>query len=311
MLQSAVLRKRTDVDLATNLAESIVPNGLLRSRREAPTSVFRNDEAAQRLHLLARVKWPSTRALLCRVGIHRGMHCLDLGCGSGEVAMQMARMVGPEGHAVGIDTDESVLARGRIQAARDRLRVEFRALDATGLADESVYDLVYARFLLAHMRDPEQVLERMVRATRPGGIIAIEDVDLPGHFCHPPCAAFERYVELYQGVVHECGGDPMIGIRLPGLLRAAGAEEVQVEVMQPTFCGGDGKLYAQTTLEQMRDAVVGAGLASHAEIDGIIAELDAFARDHRTLISTARVFQVWGRRLTVPCELLSRRRVAN
>jgi len=41
----------------------------------------------------------------------------------------------------------------------------------------------------------------MVRACRPRGAIVVEDIDFSGSFCYPHCAAYKRYVELYQKVV--------------------------------------------------------------------------------------------------------------
>ncbi len=253
------------------------------------------DDGARRLHLLARVKWPTTRVLLCRAGIHRGMHCLDAACGNGEITLQIARMVAPEGLVVGIDADEAVLQGTRAEAARERLRVRFEPLHAADLDEESVYDLVYSRCLLSHSPEPEHLVERMVRAARPGATIVVEDVDFPGHICHPPSPAFDRYLELYQALIREMGGDPAIGPRLLQLLRVAGVEGLHVDVVQPTFLDGEGKRVAQVTMEHVREAVVRAGLAPHAEVNAIIMELDEIARDWRTVISLPRVFQVWGR----------------
>jgi ubiquinone/menaquinone biosynthesis C-methylase UbiE len=267
---------------------------------EAPKTVgyvLRVGEAgAQRLRLLARVKWPTTRALLRRAGLRRGVRCLDVGCGIGEVTLRMARWVGGDGEAVGVDREEAFLKQARREATRRRLRAAFRVADASDLTEESAYDLVYARFLLTHLGRPAQALEQMMRAARPGGVIVVEDIDFPGHVCHPVCPAFNRYLELYQAVVRRNGGDPAIGPRLPALLWEAGVEEVGLEVVQPTFREGEGKLVAQITMEHIREAVVEAGLASHAEVDGIVAELDAFVRNPRTIMSIARVFQVWGRK---------------
>src|SRR6185369_6185781 len=95
----------------------------------------------------------------------------------------------------------------------------------------------------------------LVRATRPGGQVAIEDVDFTGHFCHPECRAFRRYVELYQAVVRRKQADANIGTRLPGLLRLAGLEAIRVEVVQPTFLEGPGKHLATVTLLRIADAL--------------------------------------------------------
>lgn len=253
----------------------------------------RGDEGAERLRLLARICWPTTRALLCRAGPGRGMRCLDLGCGIGEVTLRMARRVGPTGQAVGIDLSEPFLEMGRHEAERRKLSALFRAESAADLSEESVYDLAYARFLLSHLPEPGRVVERLVRAVRAGGIVAVEDTDFPGTFSHPPSPAVNRYVELYQAVVRRNGGDAAIGPRLPGLLRDAGLVPVRLKVVQPMR---HAKRMARVTMEHVRDKVLAAGLASAAEVDEILAGLDAARRDPRVLISLPRIFQVWGRK---------------
>jgi ubiquinone/menaquinone biosynthesis C-methylase UbiE len=74
-----------------------------------------------RLMLLARDRWADTRALLERAGISAGMRCIDIGCGGGEVTMEIARMVAPGGTVAGVDIDEVKLALAR-QVAAERGR---------------------------------------------------------------------------------------------------------------------------------------------------------------------------------------------
>ena len=76
---------------------------------------------------------------------------------------------------------------------------------------------------------------------------------------------------------------------------AAGFPDPQVDLVQPTFRTGEGKRVAAITMEHIREAVRAAGLASDAEIDEIVAGLDAFARDPTTLQGLPRIFQVWAR----------------
>jgi ubiquinone/menaquinone biosynthesis C-methylase UbiE len=58
------------------------------------------------------------------------MRCLDLGCGGGAVTLELARMVGPNGHVTGIDADDVVLDLGRADAAQQGLaNVEFQVAD--------------------------------------------------------------------------------------------------------------------------------------------------------------------------------------
>jgi len=253
-------------------------------------------EGAQRLRLIARAKWPTTRILLGRAGLRRGMRCLDVGCGAGDVTLEMARVVGDEGEVIGIDADPLVLESARAEAERRAVKASFRVGDATQIGESPVYDLVFARFVLTHLTHPEVALQSMMAATRPGGVIVVEDIDFAGHVCYPPSHAFDRYLALYQDVVCLRGGDPTVGRRLFGLLRAAGAEDVQVDVTQPVYASGDGKLVAVVTMEHIREAVVGATLTSNAEVDAIVAELETYAHDPEAVMSLPRIFQVWGQR---------------
>jgi len=261
------------------------------------TYVLRSGEqAAARLHLLARVMGPTTRSLLRRLGIRPGMRCLDVGCGIGSVTLDLSRLVGTSGQAVGIDRDESCLTVARQEATRLGLAPVFRAGNIDDLREAAAYDVVYARFLLTHLTNPASAVERLTHTARPGGIVVVEDIEFAAHFSFPSCPAFDRYVALYQQVVRSRGGDPNIGPRLPGLLLDGGLKQLRLKVVQPTFRRGPGKRLAQVTMEHSREAVAAAGLAAHAEIDAIVAGLRQFARSPRTLISLPRIFQVWGRR---------------
>jgi ubiquinone/menaquinone biosynthesis C-methylase UbiE len=248
------------------------------------------------LRLINRVKWPTTERLLDTAGLQSGMRVLDLGCGGGAVTLKMASLLGAEGEVVGIDLDPSILRLAQREAEDLYLPVTFRHLSAEELDQVAAYDFTYARYLLSHLQHPERALEAMVRALRPGGRLAVEDIFFPGHVCYPPNAAFERYLELYEAVVRAKDADPAIGPRLMDMALDAGLAEVQVELVVPIFREGEGKRVAQVTMEHIREAVVGAGLATSTEVDTIVAELETFADDERTLISIAPTFQVWGRK---------------
>ncbi|MBY0524420.1 MAG: methyltransferase domain-containing protein [Gemmataceae bacterium] len=253
------------------------------------------DAGADRLRLLARVKWPSTDALLHRVGLREGMRCLDVGCGIGEVSLELARRVGPRGQVVGIDAEEGFIARARQAALSRGLSAEFQIGRADTLTVHAPFDLVYARFLLSHLPDPAHAIARMAEATRSDGFVVIEDIDFAGHFCHPACPAFDRYVVLYQAVVRRNGGDPCIGPRLLELCLDAGLRDARMDLVQPTFSQGEGKRVAAVTMQQIGNAVVSAGLATMAEIDKVVTDLEAFAAADRSILSLPRIFQVWGR----------------
>jgi SAM-dependent methyltransferase len=172
----------------------------------------------------------------------------------------------------------------------------FLTLDIADLDYEAEYDFVYARLLLTHLRHPAQALQRMLKATKPGGVVVVEDMDHSGVFCHPASAALEQHIRLYNQVARARGADPEIGPKLPALFHQVGLQEINLLHVQPAFKEGTGKQIHQITLQNIAPALMAAGLATEAEITALLSELDDFARNVQTIMSFPRIFQVWAYR---------------
>jgi SAM-dependent methyltransferase len=252
-------------------------------------------EGRERLRILSRVMRPTTVALLDRVGIPPEAVCLDVGCGGGDVTVELARRVAPRGRVVGVEIDEVKLGLARTEARDVGVEnVEFRRADVVGPLGESDFDVAYARFLLTHLRDPAGCIGRMRDALRPGGLLVVEDVDFAGSFWYPENPPFGRCLELYTEAARRRGGDPNIGRRLPVLLLEAGFERVGMNVVQPAGLEGEVKLIPALTLINIADAVLADGLATPEEFGRVAEQAYEFARDPHTVVSTPRVVQVWG-----------------
>ena len=254
-------------------------------------------EGKRRLELLARILWLTTFRLLERAAVAPGMACLDMGCGGGDVALGLARLVGPAGRVVAVDMDAVKLEAARAEAERQRIaNVEFRQASVYEWTEEQAYDRIYVRFLLTHLPDRKAALDVLRRALRPGGVLIVEDIDFSGHFCHPRCPAFERYVDLYRQVVARRGGDADIGPKLHSLLVEAGLQSVGMALVHPFHMDAEEKAISLNTLLNIAGAVLSEGLAEPEDLERTIHELRNFTLDPTTVLSLPRVFQAWGRR---------------
>jgi hypothetical protein len=136
----------------------------------------------------------------------------------------------------------------------------------------------------------------MASAIRPGGAVVVEDIDFAGHFSHPDCPAFRRYVTLYVEATRRLGGDPEIGRRLPALFRAAGLPRPNTRIVHLAHERGRAKMLSLVTLRRIAPAIERTGLATAEEVRALIDELDAFTGRSDTLIGLPRIFQVWATR---------------
>ncbi len=105
-----------------------------------------------------------------------------------------------------------------------------------------------------------------------------------------------RYVELYTQAVKRRGADANIGPRLPSLVKAAGFEKVEMNVIQLASMTGEVKMISPLTMENIAEAVVAERLATPEELDRLIAELYEYANNPDTIGCTPRLFEVWGNR---------------
>ena len=251
-------------------------------------------EGRERLRILSRVLQPTTLDLLRRAGARPGLRCLEVGCGGGDVACDLARMVVPGGRVLGTDIDRPQLAIARAEAEAQGLdNVAFEYSDITRDIPEGPFDFIHARFVLTHIPNPAEALARMKSVLAPGGVVVIEDIDFRGHFSHPESAALTRYVALYTEMVRRRGGDSNIGARLPLLFADAGFASPRMHIVHPAGHEGEVKLMSPITLQNIAPALLRAGLATEDEIGALVQELYAFASTPGTVAAMPRIVEVW------------------
>jgi ubiquinone/menaquinone biosynthesis C-methylase UbiE len=138
-----------------------------------------SEQELARLERQADLFRAETTDTLRRAGLTQGMHVLDVGCGTGDVAMVAAELVGPSGSVLGIDTAEEALAAARARAARlERDWLRFERSDIHGFEAKGDFDAVTGRFIFLHLADPAGALKHLAGCLRPGGIAAFIEMDI-------------------------------------------------------------------------------------------------------------------------------------
>jgi ubiquinone/menaquinone biosynthesis C-methylase UbiE len=136
---------------------------------------YTNAEHDRLIRQAARIA-PVTERLFCEAGIGPGQRVLDLGSGVGDVALLLARIVGPSGEVVGIERDASSIARANARVAEAGLRnVSFTQTDASQIVSDRPFDAAVGRFILMFIPDPAAVLRSLTGLVRPGGVLAFQE----------------------------------------------------------------------------------------------------------------------------------------
>jgi demethylmenaquinone methyltransferase/2-methoxy-6-polyprenyl-1,4-benzoquinol methylase len=111
-----------------------------------------------------------------------GMRVLDVGCGTGDLTLILARMVGPQGHVIGLDLTPAMLEVARAKVARSGLGARIELVEANALHlpfEDQSFDGVTAGFSLRNMADLDGALAEMWRVLKPGGFAVSLDVSKP------------------------------------------------------------------------------------------------------------------------------------
>jgi len=206
-----------------------------------------------------------------------GLAVLDVGCGPGTITVDLARRVAP-GRVLGLDVSADPLDEARALAAREGVAVEFAVGDvyALDLPDDSV-DVVHAHQVLQHLTDPVAALREMARVCRPGGVLAVRDVDYATFVWFPDDAGLDRWLELYHRVARHNGAEPDAGRRLLAWAHAAGLRELTATTSAwcyatPAERRWWGSSWAgRATASAFAEQAVGYGLATREELADVAA----------------------------------------
>jgi SAM-dependent methyltransferase len=200
-----------------------------------------HDDEIARLDLQNRVWRCRVREGWSRAGFGRCMRIMDVGAGPGFATLDLADLVGPEGSVVAVERSARFLERLRSEAARRNLRnVEIHEADLDDLVElpASNLDGIWCRWILAFVRQPRPLVNKIVSALKPGGTAVLHEyLDYASWRLMPPVPSFEEFVSAVMASWREQGGEPDIARSLPGWFEDAGAQVVSlrpiVEVVTP------------------------------------------------------------------------------
>ncbi len=177
---------------------------------------------------------------------HDGDRVLDIGCGLGDSTLQLAGLVGPEGHVHGVDVAERMIEGARADAERVGAgNVSFEVVDVQAAASPDTYDYAFGRFGTMFFANPVAALRNVRHALRPGGRLnmVVWRRKLDNDWVHRAETIVEQFLDRPEEYEQPtCGPGPfsMAGAdTVTDILKHAGFDDIQLKRQDLVIKVGD------------------------------------------------------------------------
>jgi ubiquinone/menaquinone biosynthesis C-methylase UbiE len=243
---------------------------------------------ARRLAIQSELLAEATELTLRAADAGRAASCIDIGCGTGDAMLAMAELA-VNARIVGLDLDTAP-ARARLGNRFELVADDFFACTPDG----APFDFVFSRYLLHHLPDPAAGLARMWELTRPGGTLAVLDIDQRGTTTYPPWQPYQQLEGYIRALYERLGIDNCIGHKLPHLFERAGVGAPDgTKVVGVIRKISELSEFLPLLLAMIRDKLAETGVASADEIELLDTELATASAQTQTYCYRPTAVGVW------------------
>jgi SAM-dependent methyltransferase len=229
-----------------------------------------SQQELERLTRQAQVFEPFTRQLLHEAGVSAGMRILDVGCGSGDVTLLAAELVGKSGEIIGVDRAAAAVQRATVRAqARAAGNVRFLQGDPTDMQFDRPFDAVVGRLVLMYYPDPINAIRKLMAHVRNGGLIVFQEFDMANARSLPVAATFERHVDWIRQTLAATGARTQLGLELYSVFLAAGLPGPSMRMDALISGGPDSPAYELVTevVRSLLPVMESLRIATATEVD--------------------------------------------
>jgi len=133
-------------------------------------------------------------------GARTGMSVLDCATGTGDLALEFKKTVGPEGQVIGTDFCPEMMETAPAKSEAKQLHVQFEVADAMNLPYlDHTFDISSISFGIRNVDDPSIALKEMARVVKPGGKVMILEFGQPKGFMGVLYDWYSRHIIPFIG----------------------------------------------------------------------------------------------------------------
>lgn len=251
------------------------------------------------LTLHARVWEADSEVMLYHIGVDKGWNCVDLGAGPQGLIGPLSRRVGDSGSVIAVNASaELVEAAGKFieQEQFSNVTAHLANPNQTYLTAHSA-DFCHSRFVVAERGEADALLEEMMRLTKPGGYIAMQEPDASCWSCFPPSGDWKKLKYAITQLYTESGGDFNAGTRTFGLLKRIGLTNVNIRTaVLPLYNCHPYMRWPIHLAELLKPRLISSGLMGEEEFDQALEEYSKQLAHPETVMISFVMTQVWGRK---------------
>jgi len=224
------------------------------------------------------------------LGARAGQKILEVGCGTGDDARQIAQMISPGGSLVAIDKSKALISEAQRRSRGQSDSIDFVVGDANELNLESAtFDACRIERTLIHIPEPSAAVSEMVRVLHSGGKLVAYEPDLETYVIDSSYRELSRRLLKFWYGQLQCG---WVARHLPAMFKEIGMADINVEPRSMIY---DFDLVGPSLYGTMQRAAE-AGIATADEVAAWFTDLEQ-AHDNGSFFCANMGYIVSGRKL--------------
>lgn len=235
----------------------------------------------EKLEIRARIFDRQSKLFLNRF-ICPGQKILEVGCGMGGATRMMARLLDNTGFIYAIDMNPAYVTYVEKKLSSDGYQnFSIQQKNIASLHEKNKYDVIYGRAVLHHIPHAKKIINELLDALKPGGLIAFEEPIMDTAFAQPEVKDFPRLFDWYINLGKNKGCDYLIGKNLDLYFQSLEIKILESQIIQIIIRNQLEKDALLELVDTLKEQFLDSHIATESEIHRVKQNMKKMVRsDH-------------------------------